>query len=185
MYDIDIRTKRFYSLTSFTTKWQFDQYLAILQEEDCGIVSEAGMPWLSDPGKHLIKLCRERNIKMEVLPWANALLPWVIAAYTDTSRFVYMWFPPLKKGRQTFFNILLSYDIPVFIYESVHRIEKTLKQIKKLWFSWEVFLSREISKMYEQHAHGTIDEMLANIENWSIVLKGEFVLWFFSHDKEA
>jgi len=178
MYDIDIRNKRFHSLTSFTSKWQFDQYLLMLQEGDCGIVSEAGMPWLSDPWKHLIKLCRERNIKMEVLPGANALLPGVIAAYVDTSRFVYMWFPPLKKWRQTFFKKLLSYDIPVFIYESVHRVEKTLKQIQNLWYDWEVFLSREISKMYEQHAHWSIEEILTSIENKSIVLKGEFVLWF-------
>ena len=178
MYDIDIRTKRFHSLTSFTTKGQMDQYVQMLQEQDCALVSEAGMPWLSDPGKSIIKLCREWKIQMEVLPGANALVPAVIASYTDTSKFVYLGFPPTKKGRQTFFRQMLDYDVPVYIYESVHRVKKTLGQVKELWFEWQVFLSREISKMYEQHAHGTIDEVIGQIEEGKIPMKGEFVLGF-------
>jgi 16S rRNA (cytidine1402-2'-O)-methyltransferase len=95
-------------------------------------VSEAGCPGLSDPGKELIKYCRERNIPFEVLPGANALLSAVIASYTDTSSFVYLGFPPTKKGRQTFFTHMLTYKKPVYIYESVHRVEKTLRQLHEL-----------------------------------------------------
>lgn len=177
MYDIDIRAKRFYSLTSYTNEAQMAWYINLLQENDCGVVSEAWVPWLSDPGKSLIKQCREWNIKMESLPWANALIPAVVAAYVDTSKFVYMWFPPTKKWRQTFFKKVLSYDIPVFMYESVHRVEKTLKQMKDLWFVWEIFLSREISKMFEQHARWSIDDILEKISTKEIPMKGEFVLW--------
>lgn len=177
MYDVDIRAKRFYSLTSYTNEAQMAWYINLLQENDCGLVSEAWVPWLSDPGKSLIKQCREWNIKMESLPWANALIPAVVAAYVDTSKFVYMWFPPTKKWRQTFFKKVLSYDIPVFMYESVHRVEKTLKQMKDLWFVWEIFLSREISKMFEQHTHWSIDDILEKISTKEIPMKGEFVLW--------
>ena len=183
MYDIDSRTKQLYSLTSFTGEWQLNKYMGLLGEQDCGLVSEAGCPGLSDPGKHLIKLCREWSIPFEVLPWANALLPGVIASYTDTSKFVYLGFPPAKKGRQTFFKNMIEYDIPVYIYESVHRVEKTLTQIQALWFSGRVFMSREISKMHEQHTRGTIEELLAKIAWGDIPLKGEFVLGFRNEDR--
>ena len=178
MYEIDARTKELYSLTSFTHESQLQKYINILLEKNCWLVSEAWTPGLSDPWKSLIKLCREWNVKFEVLPWANALIPAVIAAYVDTSSFVYKWFPPTKKGRQTFFTQIIQSELPVFIYESVHRVWKTLKQMKELWFAGLVFMTRELSKMHEQHEYGTIDEMMEKIENGSIVVKGEFVLWF-------
>lgn len=178
LYEIDARTKQFYSLTSFTNEHQLQNYINILLENNCWLVSEAGTPWLSDPGKSLIKLCRERNIPFEVLPWANALLPAVVASYVDTSKFVYLWFPPTKKWRQTFFKQLIAYDIPVFIYESVHRVEKTLTQIQELWFTWQVFVARELTKMHEQYLYGTIDALLIKVKNGELPMKGEFVLGF-------
>lgn len=180
MYDIDWRNKKLYSLNSFTSDKQIAFYRELLQEKDCWLVSDAWTPGLSDPWKSIIELCRDWSIKFEILPWANALIPWIVASYCDTSKFVFMGFPPTKKGRQTFFKKLMTYDYPVFIYESVWRVEKTLKQLKKLWFTWTVFMSREISKMFEQHSKWTVDEMLEAIKNKDIPLKGEFVLWFLS-----
>lgn len=180
MYEIDRRNKKLYSLNSFTSEKSLLFYRELMEEHHCWLVSDAWTPWLSDPWKSLIKYCRERWMKFEVLPWATALIPWVVASYWDTSKFVYMWFPPTKKGRQTFFTKILQYDYPVYIYESVHRVEKTLKQMKALWFTWTVFVAREISKLYEQYAYWSIDEVLLQIEAWEIPMKWEFVLWFVS-----
>lgn len=184
LYDIDRRNKKLYTLTSFSSEWQQSYYMNLIHEFDCVQMSDAWTPGLSDPWKQLIKLCWEWNYPFEVLPWATALIPAVVASYCDTSKFVYMWFPPTKKGRETFFKKIIASDLPVYIYESVHRVEKTLKQLKKLWFTWLVFMSREISKMHEQKTYWSLDDMLKKIENWEIVMKWEFVLWFLSSINE-
>jgi len=180
LYDIDRRAKKMYSLNSFSSEAKLAQYIALLQEKNAGLVSDAGTPWLSDPWKSLIKLCWEWSIPFEVLPGATALIPAVVASYCDTSKFVYLWFPPTKKGRQTFLQWVLQYVYPVYIYESVHRVDKTLKQLGELWFIWKVFMGREISKMHEQHERGTIEEMRGKIETGEITMKWEFVLWFLN-----
>lgn len=178
LYDIDWRTKKMYSLNSFSSEGRMQWYISLLQEENAWLVSDAGSPWLSDPWKSLIKLCREWSIPFEVLPWATALIPAVVSSYTDTSKFVYLWFPPTKKGRQTFLQWILQYVYPVYIYESVHRVDKTLKQLNALWFVGKVFVARELSKMHEQYEWWTLPEIREKIASWAIPLKGEFVLGF-------
>ena len=184
MYDIEYRNKKLLSLTSFTSPNKIWEYLELIKNTTCGVVSEAGTPGLSDPGKHLIKLCWEYALPFEILPWANAVIPAVIAAPTNTSTFVYMWFPPTKKGRQTFLQKILQSVYPVFIYESVHRIEKLLTQMEDLWYEGSVLIAREISKMYEEYKIWTTQDILRMIQDWSLVIKWEFVVWFFDNEKK-
>ncbi len=77
----------------------------------------------------------------------------------------------------------MTFDQPVYIYESVHRVEKTLQQLKKLWYNGLVFVARELTKIYEQYVFWTIDEIMLRIQNGEIVLKGEFVLWFLNSNE--
>ncbi len=179
MYDLEWKHKKLYSFTSYTPENKIGEYINMVKEKNCGVVSEAWTPWLSDPWKHLIKLCREFDLPFEILPWANALIPWVIALPTDTSNFVYRWFIPQKKWRETFLKSVLQSVYPVFAYESVHRIEKLLKQLIKLEYEWKVYIWREISKMYEQHLVWTPEELMKKIEDWILTIKWEFVIWFF------
>lgn len=178
LYEIDARTKKFYTLTSFTHESKLNEYIELLQNNDCWLVSEAGTPGLSDPGKNLVKLCRERKIPFEVLPGANSLIPAVVGTYADTTSFRYLGFLPTKKGRETKLRGIVASEEPVFIFESVHRIEKTLLALKKLDFQWKVHIHRELSKIYEQKIHWSVDELIEQIRKWEIVLKGEFVVWF-------
>ena len=90
MYDIPYKDKTFFSLTSFTSNNQLARYGDILKASDIGLVSEAGTPGLSDPGKSMIQLCNEHNIPYTVLPGANALVPAVVGAGFDTSEFIYL-----------------------------------------------------------------------------------------------
>ena len=175
-YEIDYSWKQFFSITSYTKWWKLDFYARLIEENDVWVVSEAGTPGLSDPGKELIRICWENNYKFEILPWANALVPWVVSACFDTSKFLYLWFLPQKKGRQTMLKFILEQDLPVFIYESVHRIKKTLGQLKDLWFDGKIFIIREISKLYEQKECAHIDEIIEKVEKEEIKLKWEFVL---------
>ena len=70
-----------------------------------------------------------------------------------------------KKGRQTILKFILQQELPVFIYESVHRIEKTLYQLKDLWFDGKIFLARELTKMYEQKQCDHVDKIIEDISS--------------------
>lgn len=179
MYEIDYSDKEFYSLTSFTDKWKLKFYVKLMQDNDIWVVSEAWTPWLSDPGKSLIQLCNENNLKYTVLPWANALIPSVVSAWFDTSSFVFLWFLPQKKWRQTILNKIMSNEfwMAVFFYESVHRFEKLLSELKNLWFNWKIFVWREISKMYEQIYNWSLENLIDLVNNNKFSVKGEFVVW--------
>lgn len=176
MYDIDYKDKDFLSLTSFTDRGKLAHYMNIIREHDVGVVSEAGTPWLSDPGKVLIQLCNEHQIAYTILPGATALIPAVVGAGFDTSQFIYLWFLPTKKGRQTKIKEIIASELPVFVYESVHRIEKFLDELKQAWFAGKISIARELSKMFEQYFTGTIDEAVHLVKEKKLPLKGEFVV---------
>lgn len=182
MYEIEYREKKLIPYTSYVKR--IDQYIEMIRDEPCGVVSEAWCPGLSDPWKSLIKLCREEDLPFEILPWANALLPAVVATPTDTSKFVYLGFPPHKKGRQTFLQWILQESRPVYIYESVHRIQKLLKQMKEFGYEWEILIGRELTKMYEEYKVGSVDDILELIEQKKLVIKWEFVVGFFHSKKK-
>ncbi|MCX6823342.1 MAG: 16S rRNA (cytidine(1402)-2'-O)-methyltransferase [candidate division SR1 bacterium] len=176
MYEIPYKEKTFFSLTSFTSDAQLARYVDILKASDIGLVSEAGTPGLSDPGKTMIKLCHQYQIPYTVLPGANALVPAVVAAGFDTSEFTYLGFLPTKKGRQTKIKEILASEIPVFVYESVHRIEKLLEELKLNDFHGQIAIAREVSKMFEQHFTGTVEEALDLVKTKKLPIKGEFVV---------
>lgn len=182
MYEIDYKDKEFYSLTSFTDQWKLKHYVNILQANDVWLVSEAGTPWLSDPWKTLIRLCNENNINYSILPGANALVPAVVGSGFDTSKFVYLGFFPQKKWRQTLLKNIIEKkygDSPVFFYESVHRIEKLIKELKELDFQWQISISRELSKKFEQHITWNLQEIESMIKNKFLTIKWEFVVGLF------
>lgn len=176
MYEINFSDKQLSSLTSFTEQGKMNHYLNILKEHDVWIVSEAGTPWLSDPGKSLIQLCNEQKLPYSILPWANALVPAVVGAGFDTSSFVYIWFLPQKKGRQTALKNALQSEIPTFFYESVHRVEKLFTELSALWFTGKVSICRELSKMFEQQVTWTVSEIQELIATKKLPIKGEFVI---------
>ncbi len=176
MYDIAYQDKDFLSLTSFTDKGKLAHYLNIIRDADVWMMSEAGTPGLSDPGKILIQLCNENKIPYTILPGANALIPAIVAAWFDTSEFIYLWFLPTKKGRQTKIKEILQSKIPVFVYESVHRMEKFLQELSQAGFHGQISLARELSKMFEQHFTWTVEEALDLIKTKKLLIKGEFVV---------
>lgn len=179
----DVETeKEFFSLTSFTDKWKLNHYINLIRENDVVLVSDAGTPWLSDPGKKMIELCNEYELPYSVLPGANALVPAVVSGGFDTSKFVYLWFIPQKKWRQTLLKSIIEKkygEMPVFFYESVHRVEKLFKQLKEFWFEWNVCVCREISKMHEQIVNWNLEEVSAMLKSGEIKVKGEFVIGLY------
>lgn len=180
LYNIDYSNKQFFSITSYTSEWKIEFYKKLIEETNVWLLSDAGTPWLSDPWKNIIKIITENNIKFETLPWASAIIPWVVSSWFDTSKFIYLWFLPKKKWRLKYIKYIVNSEIPVFIYESVYRIKKLINQIKEEWFEGKISINREISKIYEQKITDNIDKIIDKLDNWEIKIKGEFVVWFFN-----
>lgn len=139
------------------------------------LISDAGTPGISDPGFLLVRECIAHDIVVDCLPGATAFVPALVCSGFPTNEFLFLGFPPVKKGRQTFFEKLKTEKRTIVLYESPHRIVKTLEKLKE-HLGGEVFvsLSREISKKFEEHIRGTVQEVLARLE--AKPGKGEMVL---------
>jgi len=172
--------KQFFSLTSFSSQKQVDHYVDLIKNSEVGLVSDAGTPWLSDPGKKMVEMCHTHALPFTVLPGANALVPVVVASWFDTSQFVFVGFLPKKKGKQTLMKEMLVSDRPYFFYESVHRISKVLQELYDLWFRGKVSIGRELTKMHEQLLTDDIEKVLAALHAGQIPEKGEFVVGVYA-----
>ena len=147
----------------------------ITQNTTTVLVSDAGTPGISDPGYLLIRSCIENNIKIECLPGATAIIPALILSGFPTERFVFEGFLPHKKGRQTRLKTICDETRTSVFYESPHRINKALIQLKEFIDpERKVCVAREISKLYEEVIRGNIDELILFSENHE--LKGEIVV---------
>jgi len=174
----DIKTKTI-SFHKFSDDNRYQKVFDLLNEgKNLALVSDAGTPAISDPGAFLIKEIREKMPEVEILaiPGPSALTSALSVAGLDSDNFVFLGFPPHKKGRKTFFEEILNYKIPVIFYESKHRILKALEALNDLLPERQIFLIKEISKINEKSFTGTASEILKKISTDQNLLKGEFVL---------
>lgn len=139
------------------------------------LVSDAGTPGISDPGFLITKHCLENNIHVECLPGATAFVPALVKSGFASDSFCFEGFLPQKKGRQTKLKELAIEKRTIILYESPHKILKTLSQIVE-FFGEErrVSVSRELTKIYEETITGNIQEVLKYFSEKQI--RGEFVL---------
>lgn len=139
------------------------------------LISDAGTPAISDPGYLLVKECINNNIKVECLPGPTAFVPALVCSGKPIHHFTFIGFLPPKKGRQTKLQEIANNPYTVVLYESPHKILKTLQDLKNVFGAEkEISISREISKVYEEHLHGNIDYMIQHFSQHPP--KGEFVI---------
>ena len=146
----------------------------LIQGRRMALVSDAGTPGISDPGYLLARKCIERGIKFEVLPGATAIIPALILSGLPNHNFVYEGFMPVKKGRSTAFTRLADEARTIILYESPHKIIRTLSDILSYWGDRQVAVCRELTKKFEECRRGPVSEHLEHFE--SHAPKGEFVL---------
>jgi len=147
----------------------------IIAGESMAMITDAGTPAISDPGFLLSRACVEAGIEIDCLPGATAFVPALVNSALPNDKFVFEGFLPVKKGRQTRFKILAEETRTMIIYESPHKILKTLKDfVNYFGADRRISVSREISKLHEETIRGTVDEILAHFENKAP--KGEFVI---------
>ena len=139
------------------------------------LITDAGTPGISDPGYLLAKACADNDLEMICLPGATAFVPALVVSGLPNNEFLFAGFLPPKKGRQTKLQQLAGEKKTIVLYESPHKINTTLEQIKEFFGEeTKASLSREISKKFEETKRGTIDELIDFSK--SKTLKGEIVL---------
>lgn len=139
------------------------------------LVTDAGTPGISDPGFLLVRACIEKGIQVETLPGATAFVPALVNSGLPCDRFVFEGFLPPKKGRNKRFTLLASETRTMIFYESPYRLVKTLKQMAEHFGSERrASVSREISKLHEENARGTLQEVAEHFEAKTV--KGEIVI---------
>ena len=141
----------------------------------CALISDAGTPSISDPGFLLIRECIKNNILIETLPGATAFVPALVNSGLPTDKFIFEGFLPHKKGRSKRLLQLSKEVRTIILYESPHRILKTLDSLMK-YFSPDrkASISRELTKIYEETQRGTLAELFSYFSEKKV--KGEFVI---------
>lgn len=139
------------------------------------LVSDAGMPGLSDPGYKLIKSCIELGIAVEVLPGPFAAVTALVASGLPTNSFIFEGFLPRKRAqRKKMLKDLLQEKRTLVLYESCHRIEKLLEDILEILGDRQIVLARELTKKYEEVIRGRVSQLLTVADERE--LKGEMVV---------
>lgn len=139
------------------------------------LVSDAGMPAISDPGQDITQECIKKGIKVIALPGANAALTSLVASGLSTERFEFIGFVPRQnKQRQTFLESIKGDQATLIFYESPHRLKETLAAMYKTLGNRNISISRELTKKFEEYQRGTLEQAMIWCETGKI--KGEFCI---------
>jgi 16S rRNA (cytidine1402-2'-O)-methyltransferase len=162
---IEPRNQSAYYYQSHTTLDE-DQNVVVL-------VSDAGMPGISDPGFEVIELAQEMRIPYTVLPGPTSSINALVASNFCGKEFWFTGFLPIKKGRKTAIDKIKNSTIPVVIFESSHRIEKLIEELKSSFEpNQKICIAQELTKKHENIWIGRIEDL----GNYNLVAKGEFVV---------
>ena len=148
-------------------KWNEHQTVEVVKDRILGglnvaLVSDAGTPGISDPGFLLARACAEAGIEVQTLPGPTACIPALVSSGLPCDRFAFEGFLPQKKGRQTHLQALATETRTMVFYESPYRLVKTLEQFAQFFGpDRQCSVAREISKMFEEHRRGTLEEVAA------------------------
>lgn len=147
----------------------------ILNGETCAIVSDAGMPCISDPGEDLVRICAEQNVDIKIIPGPSAVISGLCLSGLKTSRFTFEGFlSTAKTNRMQHLNSLKQEERTMIFYEAPHKLLSTLKDMQSYFGNRKISIARELTKVYEQVMRTTLDEAVVFYsENTP---KGEFVL---------
>lgn len=154
---------------------QLDRLLDALERGDVAVISEAGMPGLSDPGYELVRAALERGIRVAPIPGANALTAALVASGLPTDQFVYLGFlPRLKSARRKLLQSVADEPRTLVAYEAPHRVRASLDDIAEMLGDRAICAARELTKLYEEFFRGSVTEARAHFAQTAP--RGEFTL---------
>ncbi len=164
------------SLHEHNEQQKADEIVAkVLAGQSVAVVSDAGMPGISDPGAKLVQVAAISGVPMTVIPGPSAALTGLVISGLDTSRFVFLGFPPRGKAeRQDWLRSLESLPFTLIFYEAPHRLRQFLNGLNLLWPERIAAVARELTKQYEEVKRGTVGELAAFFQENEP--RGEFVV---------
>ncbi|MEA1939069.1 MAG: 16S rRNA (cytidine(1402)-2'-O)-methyltransferase, partial [Candidatus Caldatribacteriota bacterium] len=147
----------------------------IINGQKVALVSDAGMPGISDPGYTLINLAIENNLKITITPGVSAITTALVVSGFNLDKFVFEGFLPRTiKERKKYFKNTENEKRTVILYESPHRLKSSLKDMFNVWGDREIIIARELTKKYEEIIRGNLSKVINEINERKI--KGEITL---------
>jgi len=177
----EIKNKKLTAYNERKSGININKVIKLLEEgKNLALVSDAGMPGISDPGSSLLSSLRENfspdELSIVSVPGGSALLSALSISGFRASDFLFLGFLPHKKGRETLFKEIAKTRRTVVLYESPHRIMKTLESLKKRIPERKIAIARELTKIHEQFISGKAEELLTFFNKNKEKIRGEFVV---------
>jgi len=172
-------------LTSYhehSKKAKLDYLLNYLEKEDLALVSEAGMPGLSDPGYELIVAAIERGISVVPIPGASAVITALVVSGLPTDQFLYLGFLPRRKGqRQRLLSSIVDEPRTIVAFETRHRLGKALSDIEEILGNRRLSVCRELTKVHEEIFRGRVSQAKKHFVEprgeFSLIIEGKTRAW--------
>jgi len=172
-------------LTSYhehSKRAKLDYLLDYLEKEDLALVSEAGMPGLSDPGYGLIVAAIERGISVVLIPGASAVISALVVSGLPTDQFLYVGFLPRRKGqRQRLLNSIVDEPRTIVAFETPHRLKEALSDIEEILGNRRLSICRELTKVHEEIFRGRVSQAREHFVEprgeFSLVIEGKTRAW--------
>jgi 16S rRNA (cytidine1402-2'-O)-methyltransferase len=192
------KTRRLFSthnirtpLTSYhehSRRAKLDYLLDYLERDDLALVSEAGMPGLSDPGYELIVAAIERGISVVPIPGASAVIAALVVSGLPTDQFIYVGFLPRRKGqRQRLLTSIAAEPRTIVAFETPHRLSDTLSDVEEILGDRRISICRELTKVHEEVFRGRISESREHFAEprgeFSLVIEGMTRAWLKSQER--
>jgi len=187
-YEITTPTMSYHAQSKLA---KVDKILGLLEEgKNLALVSDAGTPCISDPGSLLLSQVQEKfglsvvhsaqagdEVSLVPIPGPSALIAALSASGISVAEFTFLGFLPHKKGRETLFKEIAQSERVMVFYESTHRILKALESLEKFCGAErEIIVARELTKIYEEFARGTVAEVQTHFAKNPDRVRGEFVV---------
>jgi 16S rRNA (cytidine1402-2'-O)-methyltransferase len=140
--------------------------------KNIALISDAGTPLISDPGYRLVKRCREEGIDVLPVPGPSAVIAALSVSGLETDRFMFLGFPPQKKGkRRKFLENVKDFEGSLVFYVSPYDIREFLEEVLEVLGDRKVCICREMTKLFEEYLYGKLSEVKDKVKE-----KGEFVV---------
>ena len=178
-------------LTSYhehSKRAKLDYLLGYLEKEDLALVSEAGMPGLSDPGYELIVAAIGRGISVVPIPGASAVITALVVSGLPTNQFLYLGFLPRRQGqRQRLLSALVDEPRTIVAFETRHRIREALSDIEEILGDRRLAVCRELTKVHEEIFRGRVSQAREHFAEprgeFSLVIEGKTRAWLKSQER--
>lgn len=153
----------------------YTKILKLIKKDKISLISDSGTPGISDPGYLIIRECIKLGIHVKCLPGSTSIIPALVQSGLPIQEFTFFGFLPSKKGRKSKIEVLSKEKRTLILYESPHKLLKTLKELQNFLGSERyLVLCRELSKIFENKLRGSLREIILYFENNRPI--GEFVL---------